>query len=107
METTPLINSSNPNRPQNYNPLAHRGGVVNASNDDCCNEYGRNNCCNDCCIDIVPTTDNYVYKDYKTNFIYVRDYVGTIELIVKIIKFCVNMVCAGFILNFFIKYKVY
>ena len=115
METT-LINSSqssnsiNSNRSQNYNPLAHRAGVVHPSN-DCCNEYGCNDCCyndcNDCCIAIVPTTDNYVYKDYKTNFIYVRNHITTIELIVKSINFIVNMVCAGFILNYFIKFNAY
>ena len=93
-------NSNNSIQQRNYNPLAYRGDINNKNNSN-------DDCFNDCCIDIIPTTDNYVYKDYKTNFIYVRHHRTYVEIFFSFIKFAVNMTCAGLFINLIVKYHIY
>jgi len=102
METTSLIKSPST---QNYNPLAYRGGVINYSNNQHYQNNSNGGCCDNCCIDIVPTTDNYVYKDYNRNFIYVRYHRSNIEKLFICIRFVANMICTALFISYIVKYN--
>jgi len=93
-ENTPLINTE---RPVNYNPLAHRRPV----------NYNPNTH-TPTIIDMSSSiSENYIYNDGKRNYLYVRNYLTTTEIIIFYIKFIINTICIGFLLNFFIKYGYY
>ena len=119
--------SSNNNN--NYNPLAHRGGMYQTLNEQngveeggqddaencdqyCTTEYCQVDCCTMeyCCVDYcsnINMTDDktYMYAHNGTRFMYVRQYFSPIQKIVTTIQFIANIVCISFAINFFIKYN--